>query len=864
MIQFDPHPDCRACPLWEQARNPGLPARPADFQTTYPVHPRCLLAIGQNPGYNEDVAGKTWIGWAGAFLHGALRDFMEIEGYADAYLANCVRCYTPGNREPSVTQCHKCYPHLLADIQALIQEYGAPNVYLLALGAPATRTLTGKSIKRAVVHQGAPIVLPNSDLPPLATFYTYHPAALHPARNPALTGPTEDHLRLLADAMQGRLTLPTLPSAPAVALPRLPPARDNVIGLDIETYGILEGCEQTTFNPRRMFQVDGISRSRIVVRACLGWYDETGTIHTSTYRWADPTHRAAFRSALRHLPPGSTLVGMNTPFDVTVLRFVDPALCRILDMQHINLDDIALLNHLDCDMRPERSLKSISRVLRVMDYEQLHVSPRKGLNAQGDRDPNLILYNAADVVATLRARQSHLRNLRDKHGDDHPALHPLGTQFRSDLLWTVIHMDEFGAEYSPAALRTLHTQKLQEAEAVRVEAYERGLIVGGKGSMKSIRATIQTAAQAADLLDDSRLAITKKTKAVSTGKDNIHLLLSCLPMDSPHRQPVQAIEDFRRAQKITSTYTGVLLEDRRRGLINSRAYPTWFPVPTYSKDASGAEGGTRQGRFSAKDPPLQTQPPCIVACAISRYGSAGLLAAYDMSQMELRTAALIFGDPAMIEAFAQGWDIHHQTAVAIWPDLKMTDPDYREKRQVGKRINFLALYLGGWRKLIESVRRDIGKELSAAEAQFILDQFDAKYTVLRAGQLALIEQVGRDGFLLLPTGWKRTFTPDPQVAFDTYRNEIVNMPVQTLAAQSVQSSQAMILRERDLRRLTFCMSMQIHDSVYIDTHRSCFKAVDHMVQHYMVESPLWHHLETVYGRTVPLVVERKIVWPKET
>jgi DNA polymerase I-like protein with 3'-5' exonuclease and polymerase domains len=74
--------------------------------------------------------------------------------------------------------------------------------------------------------------------------------------------------------------------------------------------------------------------------------------------------------------------------------------------------------------------------------------------------------------------------------------------------------------------------------------------------------------------------------------------------------------------------------------------------------------GTKAGRFSARRPNLQQLPakraPEFKACIIAAPGN--LLVGCDWSQIEMRAAAWLYGDPVLTQIFAEGRDIHAETA----------------------------------------------------------------------------------------------------------------------------------------------------------------------------------------------------------
>src|SRR4029078_4851529 len=76
------------------------------------------------------------------------------------------------------------------------------------------------------------------------------------------------------------------------------------------------------------------------------------------------------------------------------------------------------------------------------------------------------------------------------------------------------------------------------------------------------------------------------------------------------------------------------------------------------------------GRLSSSDPNLQNIP---IRRELGRHSRRGFipgrgwkLLAADYSQIELRLLAHLSGDPAFVEAFRAGGDIHRQTAALIF------------------------------------------------------------------------------------------------------------------------------------------------------------------------------------------------------
>jgi DNA polymerase len=128
---------CQACPLWRTGT-----------QTVFgegPTSARVLL-VGEQPGNDEDHAGRPFVGPAGKLLHKAL----EQAGIAadETYVTNVVKHFKwvpKGKRrlhqKPNAREIRACLPWLEAELEAV-----APEL-LLCLGATAAQALLGREFR---------------------------------------------------------------------------------------------------------------------------------------------------------------------------------------------------------------------------------------------------------------------------------------------------------------------------------------------------------------------------------------------------------------------------------------------------------------------------------------------------------------------------------------------------------------------------------------------------------------------------------------------------------------------------------------------------------------------------------------------
>ena len=140
--------------------------------------------------------------------------------------------------------------------------------------------------------------------------------------------------------------------------------------------------------------------------------------------------------------------------------------------------------------------------------------------------------------------------------------------------------------------------------------------------------------------------------------------------------------------------------------------------------------GTVNGRFSCQKPNLQQIPRDreVRRCFVADPGNVLIIA--DYAQFELRVAADISGDTAMLSAFRQGQDLHRFTASLIL-DIPI-DHVTKEERMIAKVLNIGLIYGMGARSLRRYANYIYGVQFTLEEAFEFRRRFFAAYSGLRA------------------------------------------------------------------------------------------------------------------------------------
>lgn len=94
-----------------------------------------IMVVGQNPGYDETVQGKPFVGISGKTFDSFLSEILGISRKY-VYITNTVKCYTPKNRGPYPEEMALCKHFLKKEIEIV-----KPKI-VLALGNYALQYFT--------------------------------------------------------------------------------------------------------------------------------------------------------------------------------------------------------------------------------------------------------------------------------------------------------------------------------------------------------------------------------------------------------------------------------------------------------------------------------------------------------------------------------------------------------------------------------------------------------------------------------------------------------------------------------------------------------------------------------------------------
>jgi DNA polymerase-1 len=336
--------------------------------------------------------------------------------------------------------------------------------------------------------------------------------------------------------------------------------------------------------------------------------------------------------------------------------------------------------------------------------------------------------------------------------------------------------------------------------------------------------------QLADILFNKLQLSVKGVKKTNGGK--VSTSAQALEAMRGKFEIVDLILQYREVAKLKSTYIDslpTLMDDR--GRIHT----------TYQQNIAAT------GRLSSVDPNLQNIPARtelgrqIKNCFVAPEDWTLLIC--DYSQIELRLAAHLSQDQAMLEIFRQGVDFHTATAQRVY-GVKSEEVT-KEMRSFAKTINFGILYGMGATSLAQNLK------IKRAEAQEFLDKYRQAYPELHQYMESLKQFSRKHGYAQTEYGRIRDLSnidirnPRNQALLDRIA---VNMPIQGLQADIIKL--AMIQMDEYLAdRDDIYMILQVHDELVFEVKTD--KAA-------IYRDKILNIMESVYKATIPIKVEAVI------
>ena len=298
--------------------------------------------------------------------------------------------------------------------------------------------------------------------------------------------------------------------------------------------------------------------------------------------------------------------------------------------------------------------------------------------------------------------------------------------------------------------------------------------------------------------------IKKTSRGYSTGAKELEKLKDEHPV-------VAEIIRYRETMKLLSTYIAPLIEQvAADGRIHS----------TFTQNV------TATGRLSSLNPNLQNIPVRSEEGKRIRRGFVApegkVLVSADYSQFELRLAAVLAGDEALVSDFNHDVDIHTKTAAEVY-QIPMEEVT-KLQRRVAKVINFGIMYGMSPKGLSDAT------EMNFFEAKRFIDEYFKVRQKIYAYLNHTLEEARETGEVRTFYGRKRP-TPDVKSSNFIIRNAAEraaqNMPIQGTEADLMK--RAMIAVDKKLPEGAKLV-LQIHDSLVVECDKNDEETVKEILQ----------------------------------
>ncbi|UVO08364.1 DNA polymerase I [Pectobacterium polonicum] len=475
-------------------------------------------------------------------------------------------------------------------------------------------------------------------------------------------------------------------------------------------------------------------------------------------------------------------IGQNLKFDKGVMQRYDIDLRGIAFdtmLESYVLDSVA--GRHDMDSLAERYLSH-----KTITFEEIAGKGKNQLTFNQIALEQAGPYAAEDADVTLHLHQKLWGKLQP-----HADLCQVFQTIDMPLVPVLSRIERTGVLIDPAILAEHSKELTTRLAELETAAYE---LAGEEFNLSS------TKQLQGILYEKQKLPILKKTPkgAPSTNEE----VLAELALDYPLPK---LILEYRGLAKLKSTYTDKL--------------PLMINPATKRVHTSYHQAVTATGRLSSSDPNLQNIPVRndegrrIRQAFIAPKGYS--IVAADYSQIELRIMAHLSGDKGLLNAFANGLDIHRATASEVFGIA--LDKVTSEQRRSAKAINFGLIY--GMSAFGLSRQLNIPR----SESQKYMNLYFERYPGVQDYMERTRQQAAEHGYVSTLDG-RRLYLPDIQsrnaMARKGAERAAINAPMQGTAADIIKKAMIAIDDWLQKEAPKVKMIMQVHDELVFEIHDS--------------------------------------------
>lgn len=383
----------------------------------------------------------------------------------------------------------------------------------------------------------------------------------------------------------------------------------------------------------------------------------------------------------------------------------------------------------------------------------------------------------------------------------HDGLHDVMTELDLPLIPVLIQMENHGIRIDPeifAALQSDLNARIYDIETQLIRS-------------TGVRINVNSPAQVSWLLFE-RLGFTpsgktKNKSSYTTGAG----VLEKLAAEPCGEIPALILEHRELSKMLTGFVIPLQKSADNDGIIHTTFEPAF----------------TGTGRLSSRDPNLQNIPSLgkwadKIKAGLVPVNPENVFVSADYSQIELRILAFMSGEVRLIDAFAQGRDIHTETA--SWVFDVMPELVTPEMRRAAKMVNFGLLY--GMSHFGLSERLGVGH----SEAKDIMARYFDALPGISAFLEGLVSDAKERGYSRTLAGRIRPVSEIPAKGQALDRS-LINSPIQGTAADTARRAMINFNASR-----TADMFLQVHDSIVCECPADDAGEVSRVLRKIMTES----------------------------
>ena len=491
-------------------------------------------------------------------------------------------------------------------------------------------------------------------------------------------------------------------------------------------------------------------------------------------------------------------IGHNLKYDMGVLANYG------IQLQGLGFDTM-LESYLLDSASNQHSLDSAA--IKHLDHKTIRFEEIAGKGAKQKTFNQIELqqagpYAAEDADIALRLHQTLKPQL-----DALPKLCQVFTMIEMPLVSVLSRIERYGVLVDAQLL-----QKQSRSLAKRLLSLEEKIyqLVGktfNLGSPKQLQTILFT---------EQGLPILEKTPKgqASTSEAVLQALAIQFPL-------AKLILKHRSLSKLKSTYTDKL--------------PLQINPKTGRIHTSYHQAAVVTGRLSSSDPNLQNIPARTkegrkIRQAFIAPAGYQILAA-DYSQIELRIMAHLSQDKGLLDAFAQGLDIHRATAAEVL-NIPLQQVN-REQRRSAKAVNFGLIY--GMSAF--GLARQLG--ISREAAKDYIDRYFSRYPGVKEYMQRTRQQAHQQAYVSTLLGRRlhlAHINSSDSLQRRASERAAINAPLQGSAADIIKKAMISIDRALSQHHLKAHMIMQVHDELVFEVADSDLNKTQQLIENLMVNT----------------------------